>query len=83
LDVWAYFNNVKLDYSRPGKPTDDAHIESFNASFRDECLNTNWFMSLEDAQEKIEQWRNDYNEFRPHSALTYLAPVEFARKTGF
>ena len=82
LDAWAYFNNVKLDYSRPGKPTDNAHIESFNGSFRDECLNTNWFMSLEDAREKIERWRRDYNEFRPHSALTYLAPAEFARYTG-
>ncbi len=82
LDAWAYFNKVKLDYSRPGTPTDNAHIESFNGSFRDECLNTNWFMSLADAQEKIERWRNDYNEFRPHSALTYLAPAEFARNSG-
>lgn len=82
LDAWAYFNNVKLDYSRPGMPTDNAHIESFNGSFRDECLNTNWFMSLEDAQEKIERWRKDYNEYRPHSALTYLAPADFARNAG-
>jgi putative transposase len=82
LDAWAYFNNVKLDYSRPGTPTDNAHIESFKGSFRDECLNTNWFMSLDDAQEKIDYWRKDYNEFRPHSALTYLAPSEFARNIG-
>jgi len=82
LDAWAYFNKVKLDYSRPGTPTDNAHIESFNGSFRDECLNTNWFMSMEDAQEKIERWRKDYNEFRPHSALTYLAPADFARNAG-
>lgn len=79
LDAWAYFNQVKLDYSRPGTPTDNAHIESFNGSFRDECLNTNWFMSLADAREKIEAFRNDYNQFRPHSALTYLTPAEFAR----
>jgi len=68
LDAWAYFNKVKLDYSRPGTPTDNPHIESFNGSFRDECLNMNWFMSLEDARDKIERWRRDYNEFRPHSA---------------
>src|SRR5664280_48684 len=81
LDAWAYFNKVKLDYSRPGTPTDNAHIESFNGSFRDECLNTNWFMSLEDASEKIARWKNDYNEFRPHSALTYQTPAEYARKS--
>lgn len=81
LDAWAYLNHVKLDYSRPGTPTDNAYIESFNGSFRDECLNTNWFMSLEDARGKIEKWKNDYNEFRPHSALTYLTPAEYARKS--
>ncbi len=53
LDAWAYFNNFKLDYSRPGTPTDNPHIESF---FRDECLNMNWFMSLEDARDKVERW---------------------------
>jgi putative transposase len=62
LDAWAYFNKVKLDYSRPDTPTDNPHIESFNGSFRDECLNMNWFMSLEDAKDKIERWRKDYNE---------------------
>ncbi len=82
LDAWAYFNKVKLDYSRPGTPTDNSHIESFNGSFRDECLNMNWFMSLEDARDKVERWRRDYNEFRPHSALTYLTPAEFARISG-
>lgn len=81
LDAWAYFNKVVLVYSRPGTPTDNAYIESFNGSLRDECLNTNWFMSLEDAQEKIERWKNDYNHLRPHSALTYLTPEEFARKS--
>ena len=81
LDAWAYFNQVKLDYSRPGTPTDNAYIESFNGSFRDECLNTNWFMSLEDARDKIARWKMDYNEFRPHSALTYLTPAEFAQKS--
>ncbi len=69
LDWWAYENKVTLDFSRPGKPTDNAFIESFNGSFRDECLNVNWFLSLEDAQEKIETWRQEYNCFRPHSSL--------------
>lgn len=69
LDKWAYDNSVILDFSRPGKPTDNAYIESFNGSFRDECLNTNWFLSLEDASEKIEHWRQEYNTFRPHSSL--------------
>lgn len=78
LDAWAYFKKVELEYSRPGKPTDNAHIESFNGSFRDECLNTHWFMSIEDARSRIEIWRKDYNDFRPHSALTHMTPTEFA-----
>lgn len=77
MDKWAYENNVVLDFSRPGKPTDNAFIESFNGSFRDECLNINWFLSLEDAREKIEAWRRDYNDFRPHSALGNMTPSEF------
>lgn len=78
LDKWAYENNVVLDFSRPGKPTDNAFIESFNGSFRDECLNAHWFLSLNDAREKIEAWRRDYNEFRPHSSLNNLTPQEFS-----
>lgn len=78
LDAWAYLNHVQLEYSRPGKPTDNAHIESFNGSLRDECLNVNWFMSLEDARNKIEKWRVDYNHYRPHSGLTNMTPAEFA-----
>ena len=78
LDKWAYENKVTLDFSRPGKPTDNAYIESFNGSFRDECLNTHWFLSLEDARGKIETWRQDYNEFRPHSSLNNLTPYEFS-----
>ena len=80
LDKWAYDNHVILDFSRPGKPTDNAYIESFNGSFRDECLNTNWFLSLEDAGEKIEHWRQEYNSFRPHSSLGDLTPEEFLQK---
>ncbi len=76
LDKWAYENNVTLDFSRPGKPTDNPFIESFNGSFRDECLNTNWFLSLEDAKEKIEQWRVEYNQYRPHSSLDDKTPHE-------
>lgn len=76
LDLWAYDNNVTLDYSRPGKPTGNPYIESFNGSFRDECLNVNWFLSLEDAREKIELWREEYNGFRPHSSLNDLTPNE-------
>ncbi len=70
LDDWSYFNKIKLDYSRPSVPTDNPHIESFNGCFRDICLNMNWFMSLEDARDKTEHLRRDYNEFRPYSALT-------------
>lgn len=77
LDKWAYENGVTLVFSRPGKPTDNAFIESFNGSFRDECLNAHWFLSLEDAREKIEAWRCDYNGFRPHSSLNNLTPNEF------
>lgn len=76
LEKWAYENDVILCFSRPGKPTDNAFIESFNGSFRDECLNAHWFMSLADAKEKIENWRSDYNMFRPHSSLNYLTPNE-------
>jgi putative transposase len=84
LDKWAYENKVTLDFSRPGKPTDNAFIESFNGSFRDECLNVNWFLSLDDAKEKIEAFKKDYNGCRPHSALRGLTPnqvVEGQRQT--
>jgi len=76
LDRWAYDQQVTLDFSRPGKPTDHPYIESFNGSFRDECLNMHWFLSLTDAQEKIERWRQEYNSFRPHSSLQNLTPDE-------
>ena len=76
FDRWAYENKVILDYSRPGKPTDNPFIESFNGSFRDECLNVNWFLSMEDAEEKISTWREEYNSFRPHSSLNDLTPNE-------
>jgi len=78
LDQWAYAHGVELDFIRPGKPTDNATIESFNGKLRTECLNQNWFLSLDDAQEKLDAWRLDYNRHRPHSALGNLAPDEFA-----
>ena len=79
LDKWAYENQVILDFSRPGKPVDNAFIESFNGSFRDECLNTNWFLSLEDAKDKIGAWRKDYNEWRPHSSLDNKTPMQYRK----
>ena len=75
LDLWACHKGVVLDFSRPGKPTDNAFIESFNGKFRAECLNTHWFMSLDDARSKMEEWRKDYNEVRPHSAIGNKPPV--------
>lgn len=80
LDKWAYENGVEIDFSRPGKPTDNAKNESFNGRFREECLNAHWFLSLEDARRKIEVWREYYNEARPHSALQWMTPAEFARQ---
>jgi len=82
VDLWAYWNHVTLDFSRPGKPTDNAYIESFNGRFRQECLNEHWFMSFEDCREKVESWRQDYNENRPHSALGNATPEEFAAQIG-
>ena len=78
LDQWAHLNGVEIAFSRPGKPTDNAHIEAFNARLRAECLNASWFLSLADARDRIEQWRRDYNEERPHSALGSSTPREFA-----
>jgi putative transposase len=82
LDWWAYFTGVKLDFSRPGKPTDNAFIESFNGRFRQECLNQHWFLSLEDAQEQVNSWREVYNQRRPHSSLGDRTPAEFAKCFG-
>jgi putative transposase len=77
VDAWAHRHCVKLEFSRPGKPTDNAFIESFNGRLRQECLNQNWFLSLDDAKETIENWRQDYNEYRPHSSLGQQTPSEF------
>ena len=77
LDQWAYLNGVEIDFSRPGKPTDNAYIEAFNARLPAECLNASWFLSMADARDRIETWRIDYNELRPHTALGNLTPKEF------
>lgn len=79
MDLWAYHNGVTLDFSRPGKPTDNAFIESFNDRFRAECLNAHWFLSLSDAAEKLEAWRRDYNEQRPHGAIGNKVPIELMK----
>ena len=82
LDLWAYQRGVTLDFSRPGKPTDNAFIEAFNGRFRAECLNSHWFMSLADAAEKMEAWRRDYNEVRPHSAIGNKPPISLMNTSG-
>lgn len=68
---------MQLDFTRPGKPTDNSHIESFNGRLRDECLNVQQFLSLADAQAKLDTWRTDYNQQRPHGSLGHLTPSEF------
>lgn len=77
LDAWAHIVGVSLDFIRPGKPTENGYIESFNGRLRDECLNASLFFSLADAKRLINEWRHDYNQFRPHSALRGLAPCQF------
>jgi putative transposase len=77
VDEWAHRNGVKLDFIPPGKPIENAYIESFNCRLGQECLDENWFMSLEDAKIKIEAWRTDYNEHRPHMSLGHQTPAQF------
>lgn len=80
MDRGAYENGVELDFLRPEKATDDARVESFNGRFRTECLNSHWFLSLADAQRKIEAWRKYYNEASPRSALAWSTPAEYAHR---
>jgi putative transposase len=80
LDQWAFFNHVELDFSRPATPTDNAYIESFNARLRQELLNASWFLSLADARSRMEAWRKEYNEERPHTALKNLTPQEYVEQ---
>ncbi|KVO22198.1 hypothetical protein WJ73_33285 [Burkholderia ubonensis] len=79
LDAWAYEAGVTLSFIRPGKPVENAYIESFNGRFRDECLNEHWFVSMRYAKRLIEEWRVEYNTERPHSSLGYLTPAQFAQ----
>jgi putative transposase len=78
IDLWAYQNGMKIDFSRPGKPTVNAFVESFNGTFRAECLNAHWFGSLAEAKRLIKEWRQEYNESRPHRSLGERTPSEFA-----
>jgi len=80
LDAWAYQAHVKLSFIRPGKPNENAYIESFNGKFRDECLNEHWFITMAHARRTIEDWRIEYNTERPHSSLGDLTPQEYANK---
>ena len=82
LDAWAYRRGVQLQFIRPGKPVENAFIESFNGKFRDECLNEHWFTGLSDARFTIEAWRRDYNLVRPHSSLGGMTPADFARRSA-
>jgi putative transposase len=80
MDLWAYTSHVQIDFNRRGKPTDNAMVESFNGKFREECLNAHWFESIDDARQKIDAWRWDYNEHRPHRSLEGMTPREFAER---
>jgi putative transposase len=80
LDEWAFRNGVTLDFIRPGKPTENSYAESFHGRFRDECLNENYFLDLQEAKDVIGSWRIEYNTFRPHSSLDYRTPEEFLKQ---
>lgn len=80
FDEWAFTKKIQIDFIRPGRPTENGYIESFNGKLRDECLDANWFGSLQEAREVIETWRRDYNETRPHSSLGNLAPAQYVAR---
>ena len=82
LDAWAYRTGVELRFIQPGKPVQNAYVESFNGKFRDECLSEHWFQSLDEARDVIEAWRQDYNAFRPHSSLGDLTPEEYRDRSA-
>jgi putative transposase len=79
LEIWAHEHAVTLHFIDPGKPMQNGHCESFHGRVRDECLNEHWFLGLADARQIVEAWRHDYNHERPHSALGYQTPAEFAQ----
>ena len=82
MEAWSEANGVALLFIQPGKPVQNAFIESFNGRLRDECLNANWFFTAADARRKVQAWMTDYNEGRPHSSLGYLTPREFAAEVA-
>ena len=82
MDLWAYQNGVRIASSRPGKPMDNAFVESFNGTFRGECLNAHWFTSLTETRQIVETWRRQYHESRPHRALGERTPNEFANEVA-
>jgi hypothetical protein len=82
VDQWAYEQGLRWHTIQPGRPMENGYVESFNGRFRDECLNENWFTDLADAREKIAEWQQDYNQARPHSALGYRTPEEFAQNAA-
>jgi len=82
VDQWAYEQGLEWHTIQPGRPMENGYVESFNGRFRDECLNENWFTDLTDAREKIAEWKLDYNQARPHSALGYRTPEEFAKSSA-
>ncbi|MBD3333756.1 transposase [candidate division GN15 bacterium] len=77
---WAYRNGVQLDFTRPGRPVENAYIESSNGRLRDECLNTELFLTLDDTRTKLAKWKRDYNKVRPHTSLDDVPPSEFAEQ---
>jgi putative transposase len=81
--AWRIERKIELVHIQPGKPTQNAHVESFNGRLREECLRVSWFQNLFDARRKVADWRRDYNEQRPYSSLKYKTPVEFAAATSF
>jgi hypothetical protein len=80
--MWACHSKARIDFSRPGKPTDNCYVESFNGSVQNECMNVHWFETIDDARAIIEVWRRDCNESRPHMALNDVAPQAYARTLG-
>ena len=78
MDRWAFLHGIELHFIEPGRPMQNGHVESFNGTFRDDCLNENWFLSLKEAREVIEEWKEEYNEFRPHSSIGNIPPAMFA-----
>ena len=79
---WSKGHHVKLNFIQPGKPTQNAFVESFNGKFRNECLNQHWFISLNEARQKIIKWQHHYNTIRPHSSLNYLSPSQYVKKVA-